>query len=75
MSARGRATPDPLTWMRRRLEASPEGYQDSAGCADLTRLVEDYDHEVLTGSATLDPEHPAWDAAVQAVKVVGGFNE
>lgn len=74
MSARGRATLDPLTWMRRRLEASPEDYQDSAGCADLTRLVEDYDQEVLTGSATLDPDHPAWDAAVRAV-AVGGFNE
>lgn len=63
----------PLTWMRRRLTTNKADYEDSAGCADLTRLVKDYDREVLTGSATLDPDHPAWDAAVRAVKVVGGI--
>lgn len=57
-----------------RLRARRSDYEDDAGRCQLTRLVEDYDAECLTGSATLDPLHPAWDAAVTAAERVGGFN-
>lgn len=67
--------PTPFAWMVARLQADRTSYEDSAGCCDLTKLVEDYDAEVLTGAATLDPDHPAWDAAIRAAKRVGGFNE
>lgn len=65
---------DALRWMIARLRARRSDYEDDAGCCQLTQLVEDYDAEVLTGSATLDPLHPAWDAAVTAAERVGGFN-
>ena len=68
-------TPSPLPWMIARLRARRSDYEDDAGCCLLTRLVEDFDAEVLTGSATLDPNHAAWDAAVTAAERVGGFND
>ncbi len=67
-------TPSPLPWMIARLRSGRADYEDDAGCCNLTRLVEDFDAECLTGSATLDPNHPAWDAAVTAAERVGGFN-
>ena len=67
--------PNALTWMIHRLRSRRADYVDSADCPDLTRLVEDFDREVLDGKSTLDPDHPAWDAAVTAVERVGGFNE
>ena len=71
-AAKSSPTPSPLPWMIARLRSDRAAYD--AGCCQLTRLVEDFDAEVLTGSATLDPNHPAWDAAVTAAERVGGFN-
>ncbi len=64
-----------LRWMIARLQADRAAYEDSAGCCEFTKLVEDYDRECLSGSATTDPDHPAWDAALKAAERVGGFNE
>lgn len=64
----------PFRWMVAQLKADRVAYEDSAGCCELTKLVEDYDRTCLTGSATLDPEHEAWDAAIRAADHVGGFN-
>ena len=66
--------PGPYTWMCARLRDDRARYEDEAGCCRLTELVEDYDVEILDGRATLDPDHPAWDAAVRATERVGGFN-
>ena len=30
---------------------------------DMTSMVEAFDREVLNGSETLDPDHPAWNIA------------
>lgn len=67
--------PEPYAWMVARLHGDRARYEDGAGCCLLTELVEDYDAEVLDGRATLDPDHPAWDAAVKAAERVGGFNQ
>lgn len=69
------ANPTPFAWMVARLRIDRASYVDSADCCDHTKLVEDYDAEMLSGTATLDPDHPAWDAALRASRFVGGFNE
>lgn len=68
------ANPTPFRWMVARLQDDRANYVDSADCCNLTRLVEDYDAEVLSGTETIDSDHPAWDAALRASKFVGGFN-
>ena len=67
--------PGPYAWMCARLRDERGRYTDTGGCCLLTELVEDYDAEILNGRSTLDPDHPAWDAAVRAAERVGGFNQ
>lgn len=42
-----------------------ENYVDECDEVNCTRMVEDWDISCGTGSETLDPNHIAWDIAVE----------
>ncbi len=56
-----------LRWMRRRVH---DFVDPRTGEVDTTAMVEAWDRAEAGGGATLDSDHPAWDAAV---RVAEGF--
>jgi hypothetical protein len=55
--------------IQRWMDLNAERFRDECGEIDLTAMVEAWDAECSTGSATLNPHHPAWDIAVCAKQV------
>lgn len=48
-------------WMKNNMAR----FFDGCGGIDCTGMVEAWDSECSTGEATLDPNHAAWDVAVE----------
>lgn len=52
-------------WMKRNVHRFVDALTGEVNC---TALVEAWDAECSTGAATLDPDHEAWDAAVDVAE-------
>jgi hypothetical protein len=52
-------------WMRDHVADHVDGVTDEVNC---TTLVEEWDCECADGGATLDPDHVAWEVAVEVAE-------
>lgn len=51
--------------IRKWMKANVSEYVDECGEVNCTEMVEAWDAECGSGEDTLDPDHPAWDIAVE----------
>lgn len=52
------------------MSANAGRFVDECREVNCTAMVEAWDREESTGDTTLDPDHPAWDIAVEVATVV-----
>lgn len=52
-------------WMKRNVFLFIDPKTGEINC---TSMVEEWDRDASTGDSTLDPDHPAWDAAFEVAK-------
>lgn len=55
-------------WMRLNAADHTDGRTGEVNC---TSLVEAWDAEKGSGEETLDPDHPAWEVAVEVARAAG----